>query len=648
MAQRETRLSENQLLLQIGPVGGVDNTTDPFNLDQDSAPLNVHPIAMSGFVPNRVYKALATPQGRVQNVDFTSIVPNMTNIIGVYVMFEPGNLVFSPSGSYMLIVGVNAVSNIVYVANYSTTGVFLGLLFSATVPSGTITPDFRASFIPYQQDLYITISGSAVTPTNSLSFRLIGANTLQTWGMLSPTPVAPAFAFSGTGLTGDYYYRFTGSSSDQESSPTVATIKVSPNNQGVRMNLPTVFDPNSSNCNIYRLGGSKPNWLQVGQVAVGTATFTDNTTDDNIGNGSPTGNTGQTLVEHRDCPPNMRGGTVFKERIWGFFCQPGNASTSPTYDSGKISLPSALWYSNYAEAWGFNNVDQVLPIGLNPADSTVDGDFGVGVATVGGMLLALKRKSIWAITGDTPADFITQHLFDIGCISTQSITQAAGLVFWLGEQGAFSFDGSSAPNYLSKGIKSFLDGLSIHDRKAAVGFYENQTWYLSFPFQGVTWCYYLPTQEWHQLPISCGAAWFDGESLQLQGARFGTKFVDTWFAAETDLGNPITSTLTTKPEDSGHPEFAKQYTYVLVEAPVQTGTLSVTIQCDPGRTGAPAPQTLSFDLSKGPRQLLSLNPLQTGTSVQVSLSMTSSQLTTVSKIQVYGSIKRELVAAGPG
>jgi hypothetical protein len=91
-----------------------------------------------------------------------------------------------------------------------------------------------------------------------------------------------------------YNYRITfyNSVTGTESGPSVVqipTAQVSPVGQPVTVNFaaavtpPPPIDPQITNIRIYRLGGTLPNqWLQVGQVPIGTTTFIDTNSDEQI------------------------------------------------------------------------------------------------------------------------------------------------------------------------------------------------------------------------------------------------------------------------------------------------------------------------------------------------------------------------------
>jgi hypothetical protein len=634
---RQSALSENQLLLQLGPMGGVDSSTDPFELDEESRPINLHYPSMSNFTPDRVYKSFTTTRGRT---NFLGSNLPLTKVLAITRYFSRLS-----TPTWYLAAGYDNANNF-KVFKFQPAGVPVQIYSVAGTANHSLA---TANFVLYRGHLYLSWVDDPSNAGVGQALKFDGALNVTKWQILGPTGagITPLVFHVAGNLNGLYYYRYSYSNAVQESSPCqpAPTGGLQIANEQAQITLVASADPQVTTINVYRQGGSLSSWILVGTTANVNGNFVDNMADNAVN--------GQTLVTHRDPPPLMGPMDVWKERVWGFFSQVGDEGGSVE----TLVNPSVLWCSNQYEPWGWNNVDQVFPVNLNPGAqfnasglTAFVGDYGIGVAAVSGMLVLFKSKGTYALIGDSLSDFVIQPLFELGCASGQSITKGGGLVFWCTpSQGIFSFDGSNAPNEISKGIQTFLDSLTLADLRATVGFFARRTFFLSFPNQGVTYGYYLPTQQWYPVGFATDAVYTDVENQnEVTAAGPNSGVVGGWFTAETDLGSSIVSTLTSKIEDSGNPEFAKDYNFLLVEAPVQTGTLSITITPDPGSAGGPAPTTLNVDLSLGPRQLRSLDSTMVGTSVQLSLSMTSSAKTTISKVRLYGTIKREFIGVGPG
>ena len=603
-------------LLTVGPFTGLDATTGQYFVDGGMG------VDMLNIVPDRRYQSYITVQGRSH-----ALATNMANPVR-------GMTKFYRQGMTPVYLALNGS-----VLQSFTLG---GSPTTLTLPSGVgpLTGNYMG-FAPYQRANSSPINGWMFVSDGTDPPLKVDLNLAVTNWQAAPPTVAPTAASGGAGNVNSinpYYYRFTYSNAALETSPgPVSAGFTATNNQVTVSGLAASADAQVTTINIYRLGGSLGTWFEVGSVPNGTTTFTDNTADASI--------TGQSLVLHRDPPANFLALEVHKDRIWGF------GYTSPySYQFNSVTntygatgpQPSDLWYSNYTEPWGFDNTNQVLPIGRNAG-----GDTAVGLATLGSLLVCFKSKTTWAVYGDTQADFLVRRLFDIGCASETSIVKAYGLVFWLSDRGVFGFDGGDAPQYLSKDIKRILDGYSMADLAAATAFMRYRMYWLSFPTQGVTFGFDIDQQKWFKIGWATDNAVFDVENLnEVTATEVGSGVVDSWYASETDLTLPIVSSFTSRIADSGVLGGTKQYRYGLIQAPVQSGAIAtVQVVVDPGPSQKVYTKAVNLALSP-PRHLISLTPNMTGFEAQLIVTITSSQQTEVQRVAILGYVKRNLVALG--
>jgi hypothetical protein len=175
------------------------------------------------------------------------------------------------------------------------------------------------------------------------------------------------------------------------------------------------------------------------------------------------------------------------------------------------------------------------------------------------------------------------------------------------------YDMTSPQNISNKVLNLLLEILPTQQQQA-VGFYADLTWFLSFPANGFTIAYYLPTQEWTQLPYATNSVAFATQvPADLYGAgykwnqvlavRAGTNIIDAWMLGqESDLGLGTSVSWTSPPSDSGNAHAEKDYQFVSLEAPVQTGVATVVLTVLAGG-GNVSTSTQTFDLSKGPIQM---------------------------------------------
>ena len=132
--------------------------------------------------------------------------------------------------------------------------------------------------------------------------------------------------------------------------------------------------------------------------------------------------------------------------------------------------------------------------------------------------------------------------------------------------------------------------------------------------------------------------------------RPGTNILDSWFSDPIfDLGLPVESDWQGPASDVGTPAFTKTVTYLLVEAPPQPGSCTVTLHRNldqPTKTGQYKPYTATFDLSvpypnlqKVPQEYQECAILSLEVKFQPTVGATSP--VQIWKAEAYGSIKRE-------
>lgn len=609
MAQPQIADSGVQELLTVGPFLGIDASTSKYFLDQ------YHANDSIAVVPNRAFQGYLTARGRVHA--FT----------GSYASALFGLTKFQRAGVADIYVGAcNSAGN--GILQQSALG---GAPVNVALPI-TLAPSFETSFVPYQQWLFETNGND--TPLK------IDTNLIATrWQMAAPAAAPTVAAGAAGALLGTYYYLVTFVNGFQESSPSPVSTAVSLTNQkGSLTAIPVSTDSQCTGRNIYRFGGTMTEVLLVGTISDNTTTtFTDNTADALV--------SGQTLIQHRDAPQPFYAIETHKGRVWGF----GYTGTA-VGEPASIQGTSDLWYSNFEEPWGFNSVAQVIPIGRNSG-----GDSAVEVKRLGSILCCLKSKSFWTVIGDTPQDFVARQLAPIGCASKKSVAAAYGRLFWLSDEGAvYMFDGAQFTNIsdnratgANSSIKGILDGFTTTDFAAATGAAYDQTYLISFPTQGITFMYDILTGQWFKLPWAFDRAVFDLEAQnQVIAAETSTGVLDSWFAAETDLGAAITSSYISRITDSGAPQSTKRYRYAVVLAPVQTGaSATVTVTGDPGGTQKVNTRAVNLGLSP-PSHKVSLPPNMLGSEVQITIAVTSTARTEIHRVSLYGWIERQFVSQG--
>lgn len=602
------RLSNDYIreLMVLGPFEGIDATTAPIYVDQN------HAVDATNVVPDRAYLGYVTAQGRTD--------------LGVTGL---------PATDPNALIKCLDATGVYYLAYYPapTSAIYFfrpgGAASSLSLPSGaTITGPGN-----FTQGRYWTFLATNAIGDTPLKIKY-DTHVVTNWGIVPPAgALTSAAGAAGVLNFPAYQWRVTfgvtaGGVSVQESSPGPSSVALALTNQkGTLTAIPASTDTQVNQRNLYRLdsGGA---YRLVGTINDNTTTtFTDNTADAAV--------VGQNLILNRDVPLPFIATMYHKDYLFGFGYPSANPSTSS----------DALW-SNATEPWGFNIATQFLPVSEN-----LGNDVAVASLSLSALGFLIKQRTAHAVFGDSSNDFYIQKLFDIGCIAPKSAIVAQGVAFWLSGEGVFAFDGSSAPQYLSAKIKSYLEA-NLAALATAVGSYKDRCYYLSFPNASVpvTWQYDTIRQEWWKLGWATDVAYFDPDDVSVTpGAIIAgslTGLMYQWFNAETDLGQPITSTYLSRISDSGMPEATKKYRQLAILAPAQNAVATVMITADPGPNQKQATRTVSLLTTTSQAQIISIPPGIEGREVQVQLSITSSSEVQIQKVALYGWVKRRLAPQG--
>jgi hypothetical protein len=660
VAKDVAQFSNNEdTLLSVGPFVGLDTTTDPYFVSPNNC------VAQQNVAINRVYGSYCTYQGRAANYT-GALFPNTLLGIGTTSILRNNALVNYTNAVYALCYNSGTGLVTTYYAGYLQAPV-VAFNWTPTAAESTGTTAIYESNIVFA-GIYVfpdcpLAQPQFMAPTTGLG-PFLGVTTYF-WGIAAPTTAVTTTLdnlIGGLTQNSTYYYAVTflntslSPNSESGSNPfsAPAVTGAAPLNSFNLTNVPISPDPQVTARNIYRFGGTIGGTaLLVGVIPNNTATtFLDTLADFQI--------TGQQLIIRQDpAPPSGWQSIAYhKGRMWGL----GSLEAS---NVGK----SDLWYSNYLQFTSFNSVTQVLDCGSDLNDKPL------ALASLDSVLVVLKQLSIWICYGDTQNDFVTRRAHSVSCVSKGSVAVGFGRVFWLGVDGVYMYDGSSAPTNISDGtipqgsIRNTIDVLLqqpndniLAPNVGCRGFIHERTYYLSvYSLLGttaeVTYGYDILIGVWTVLPYGtsavavCDNSYYNyslpvmGVPIVL-GANAGTPGqVDQWFATETDLGNPIQSSWLTNISDSGATALTKQYRFIEVIAPSQTGILNVQLIVNPGANATILPTFASaytIDLSVGTsRHRISLPMNAVGYECQLKLSMSTSQKTSINKVSVLGYIKRQ-------
>jgi hypothetical protein len=355
-----------------------------------------------------------------------------------------------------------------------------------------------------------------------------------------------------------------------------------------------------------------------------------------------------------------------KGRLWVFTLYPAHPiGPAPILPVDEVALQPQVWCSDYGTPWSFNDdsaQNQVLLVGPEDTPGNVDinstisttppwspnvlEDTPMGIASTGSYLVLFKSQRAYIVLGDSPSEFIVQQGFDIGCLATKSITKAEGGIFWLAPQGVHFFNGGS-PEYISEDVRGFLD--TIVDQSGAIGSYRERTFYLTFPTNNITLCYYIPTKKWYTRPYGCVQSISDPYNTQ-NSLLFlnGNDLQSVGRNPATDLGNPIVAIWQSGITDSGAPGQLKTYRYIQVVAGVQPGTITLTLTLD-ATAQITNTYSVTFDLSKGNgAHVASIPQGMLGYEAQVTITATTNPSATspilIRSVVVTGDVSDSLTA----
>ena len=160
--------------------------------------------------------------------------------------------------------------------------------------------------------------------------------------------------------------------------------------------------------------------------------------------------------------PKMRQMCVHQNRLWG------------VSNSGEYIYASALGdFGNFYKLDGVDDNSAYFEI-------STPGEF-VGITSYRDMVLAFKRDSISIVYGNTLTNYSVEQTVDgIGCIDSQSVCAVGGVLYFLGGDGFYAFNGSG-PERISEKLNcrydkayGFGDGYRYYAsaRRAADGVYE--------------------------------------------------------------------------------------------------------------------------------------------------------------------------------
>ena len=184
-----------------------------------------------------------------------------------------------------------------------------------------------------------------------------------------------------------------------------------------------------SKARIYRKNPSQNEYYFVKELAVSNGVLAQ-WDDDASGTGAPTAQDTGRLgpITHGYPEYQFRSIAIFKSRLFG------------------IDSTSRLWVSEVGKP-DYIQARSYLQVG-DPSE------YGMKLIVYGDTLLIVKRNSIWALTGNSWADFTLQPVLDIGAVSIYSVFIFNNSLYFVNEQGLWRWlIGQGKPELISVGIQ---------------------------------------------------------------------------------------------------------------------------------------------------------------------------------------------------
>lgn len=309
-------------------------------------------------------------------------------------------------------------------------------------------------------------------------------------GLVPPTPTAVDAGVAGN-LSGNYYYKVgyynstTKTLSELSASSTVCTVT---SKQVTVGNLPlTCNDPQIDQIAIYRTFGLISGaWYFVDFVALGTATYTDNTLDAGLGD----------LVSNfLITTPTVSIAGKYKSRL-----MLADARDNPRY--GYLSTAS------YPEQYGFDMYEMVCDSGDTIVGVVEYGDycylFGKQSVYVVQLSSASTSKTTTTATSTTTATtststtttytiYTAKVMGGRGCVNGNTICLTKSGIYFLSDDGVYLLSGVSAATKKSENIDALFRGIDrgglslCSDTTTYSAVYVGSRYYLTYYGDDAVW-----------------------------------------------------------------------------------------------------------------------------------------------------------------
>jgi hypothetical protein len=286
------------------------------------------------------------------------------------------------------------------------------------------------------------------------------------------TQAAGAGTFSATGLV-QYLFTFVDSVRQQETAYGAFTTEI---NLAVVTNeitlgavnpLPMTYQNGIDTLRVYRTEPGGTVFYRFKDLAIGTASYTDDDTDDGGGPGDGFCDPTSPLYPYHGYAEPSLFSFVFNDTV---FCanQAGHESRIVFSEPGAYG---DFYYDNYFFA------------------GRDDGDSLTGAADVGGVVLLFKTRSIWVLVGDGPGTYTARRLYgNVGCVSQATVSTFSEGVFFQGVNGIYLMPlplGAGPPRDVSESSQRMLfQSVTAKERLNCCGLFDPTSYRYFCVYQG--------------------------------------------------------------------------------------------------------------------------------------------------------------------
>lgn len=242
-------------------------------------------------------------------------------------------------------------------------------------------------------------------------------------------PVLDMYDTNGNIPVGDYYYKYTyvyGSLGESNGSPVSAKLTLAGVNDEIKLKTIAVGGSEVTSRKIYRSTNATTGFKLVGIISDNVTTTFDDieaTTTDAI-------------------PDNLTVPPV------GDFLLFAQSRLFVVKSTTNCFYWSELFQPDVFNAESFNHVQRD------------DGDIITGVAQVANLIVFFKRRATYVMTGTSPANWVIRNVSrTLGCIHHGTIAYGEQKIYFVSEEGVYSFDGIKL-TFISEAINDIIkDGI---------------------------------------------------------------------------------------------------------------------------------------------------------------------------------------------